>query len=44
MQTLTHVNRLAMVVKFWNHWKTTEEPDEQLKYVSSEMEAVTMMQ
>lgn len=30
MQTLTQVKRLAIVVRFWNHVKTTAEPDEQL--------------
>ena len=34
----------VIAARFWNHWKTTWEPEEQDMYVSREMEAVTPMQ
>jgi len=45
MQIEHHVNRVAMVVKFWNHSKTLDGPPcLHDKYVSSEMDAVIKTQ
>ena len=44
MHILIQVHRLAMVVRFWNHLKTVADPEEQLRYVRSEIDAVIAMQ
>ena len=38
------VKSAVIAVRFWNHWKTAWEPEEQDMYVNREMAAVEPMQ